>query len=89
MNLATLNEIAPRLGVSPNTLRRWCREGLGGSYPPARRLGGRWKIDRDRLGAWVSEVSVRAGTSSEAPRRDSGATRELIDQIIKENEGRL
>lgn len=85
MNLATLNEIAPRLGVSPNTLRRWCREGLGGSYPPARRLGGRWKIDRDRLGAWVSEVSVRAGDDSRGNDAPS-ETAELIAEIINKVE---
>ena len=89
MRLVKINEITEIIGVSAGTFRRWCREGLSGSYPPARRLGGQWLVDRDRLLGWISDVGFVAGTPLEAPRRDSDATRELIDQIIKDEERRL
>ena len=85
MNLVNIREIAPRLGVSAKTLRRWCREGLGGSFPPARRLGGKWLIDRDRLGSWIADVSIRAGEEFRPDRSDAGT--DLIRRVIEANEG--
>lgn len=54
-------EVARRLGVHPETLRRWR---LAGDGPPVARLGGRWRYPAAALRRWV-EGRTRGGT--EAP----------------------
>lgn len=45
---ALVSTIAPRVGVTPSTLRRWCR---AHRVPASKRLGSRWWINLARLRA--------------------------------------
>ncbi|MCK1326128.1 helix-turn-helix domain-containing protein [Bradyrhizobium sp. 156] len=46
---------AARLGVTPQTVRRWCETGFGF------RLGGRWRISENRI-AEIERSLSNAGT---------------------------
>ncbi|GGG34049.1 hypothetical protein GCM10010964_22490 [Caldovatus sediminis] len=57
-------EVARRLGVHPETLRRLR---LAGDGPPVCRIGGRWRYPSDALRRWI-EAGTRGGTErAEAP----------------------
>jgi excisionase family DNA binding protein len=42
-NGISTTEAAARLGVKPETVRRWCEAGFG------IRLGGRWRVSENRI----------------------------------------
>ncbi len=61
-----LKEAAAMLGVSPDTVRRWARQGSLGAMRPS----GEFRFDPDELDAWAKENGIRlqrsVGDSEEA-----------------------
>lgn len=65
-------ELAQRLGVGTNTLRRWRRAGRG--MPPSVQLGKLIKFHRAEVDAWIEKAvagEVRVGGK---PKADEGRT---------------
>jgi len=52
VQLYSLAEIAPIIGVSYRTLQRWIKEGK----LPAKKVGGRWKMTEKTLFEWLSRL---------------------------------
>lgn len=55
--LLTIGQVADRLGVSPQTVRRWADAGL---IPSARLPSGQRRFDPDQIEAIVKETTPRS-----------------------------
>jgi len=56
-----LKEAAAMLGVSPDTVRRWARQGSLGAMRPS----GEFRFDPDELDAWAKENGIRLQRSGD------------------------
>jgi excisionase family DNA binding protein len=53
--LLTATDVAERCGITPQAIRRLCREGR----VPHLRVGGVWRFDPDDIAAWLESRRVR------------------------------
>lgn len=82
MSMISAEEAASRLGVTPHTVRGWCRSG----ELRASQLGGRiWRIDPADLDAWVESQRPTPTTTPQPDERqlDLTAPVPVLDQFCE------
>lgn len=75
-------QVIPRLGVSEQAVRLWCRKGVLPAYRPA---GTRqWLVDSERFEAWLhSRQTGEVLDSLHAPYRDERPDEELLAESVR------
>lgn len=56
-NLMTPEEVAKYLGIHEMTFYRWCKA----KTIPAFKIGGRWRVDKEHLDAYLTSREVTRG----------------------------